>query len=96
MATYRIFRWQEIPSAVEARDESGVKKQQLSQKFQALIDHAAMLRNLAGSDDYMDHWNRSALETKPGNASEVLVQVVDEIEGQFSLFRDGVNKSKAS
>ncbi len=96
MATYQIFRWQEIPSAVEARDESGVKKQQLSHRFQALIDHAAMVRDLAGSDDYMDHWNRSAPETRPGSASEVLAQVIGEIEDQFSLFRDGVKKGKLS
>lgn len=96
MATYQIFRWQEIPSAIEARDESGVKKQQLSDRFQALIDHAAMLRNLAGSEDYMDHWNKSAPETKPGGAAEVLVQVVGEIEDRFALFRDDVKKSKTS
>lgn len=95
MATYRILCWQEIPSAVEASDESGVKKQQLSDRFQALIDHAAMLRNLAGSDDYVDHWNKSAPETKPGGAIEVLAQVVGEIEARFALFRDDVKKSKA-
>jgi hypothetical protein len=96
MATYQIFRWQEIPSVVEARDESSTKKQQLSDRFQALIDHAAMLRNLAGSDDYMDHWNRSAPETRPGSAAEVLAKVVAEVEDRFALFREDVNKSRLS
>ena len=42
MARVQILRWQEIPSLVEARDSDGVKKIQLSDKFQALIDEAAM------------------------------------------------------
>lgn len=93
MAIYRIFRWQEIPSAVEARDESAIKKQQLSQRFQALIDHAAMIRGLAESDSYMDHWNRSEPETRTGDAAQVLTHVIEEIEGRFAEFRDNVNKN---
>ena len=46
MATYQVLYWQEIPSLVEARDNDGVKKIQLSDKFQALIDEAAMRRDL--------------------------------------------------
>ena len=46
MATYQILYWQEIPSLVEARDSDGVKKVQLSDKFQSLIDEAAMRRDL--------------------------------------------------
>jgi Virulence factor len=92
MATYRIMRWQEIPSAVEVRDDNGVSKQQLSNRFQVLIDHAAMRRGLADSDAYMDQWCMSEAETRPGSAAEILAQVTTEIEEAFPQFRDNVNK----
>jgi hypothetical protein len=88
MATYQILRWQEIPSVVEARDENGIKKHQLSNKFQALIDEAAMRRNLAGTDAYLEHWNKTKVESRPGTAIEVLAQVTQEIESRFMLIRD--------
>ncbi|MBM3732027.1 MAG: hypothetical protein FJW24_00950 [Acidimicrobiia bacterium] len=88
MATYQILRWQEIPSVVEARDEKGVKKQQLSQKFQALIDEAAMRRKLAGTDAYLEQWNKTEPESSTGTAIEVLAQVSQDIESRFMLIRD--------
>lgn len=88
MATYQILRWQEIPSVVEARDENGVKKQQLSQKFQALIDEAAMRRELAGTDAYLEQWNKAKSENRPGTATEVLAAVVKEVESKFMIIRE--------
>lgn len=86
MATYQILRWQEIPSVVEARDEKGVKKQQLSQKFQALIDEAAMRRKLAGTDAYLEQWNKTEPESSTGTAIEVLAQVSQDISLDLCLF----------
>ncbi len=94
MATYQILRWQEIPSVVEARDENGIKKHQLSNKFQALIDEAAMRRNLAGTDAYLEHWNKTKTESSPGSATEVLARVTQEIESRFMLIRDEALKKK--
>lgn len=73
---------------VEARDEKGVKKQQLSQKFQALIDEAAMRRKLAGTDAYLEQWNKTEPESSTGTAIEVLAQVSQDIESRFMLIRD--------
>jgi hypothetical protein len=83
MATYQILCWQEIPSVVEARDEAGVHKEQLSQKFQVLIDQAAMERKLAGTDAYLEQWNKTAKEERPGRARDVAKQVADELESRF-------------
>ena len=58
MATYQVLFWQEIPSLVEARDSDGVKKIQLSDKFQALIDEAAMRDGAESTDDYLADWRR--------------------------------------
>ena len=92
MAKVQILRWQEIPSVVEVRDGSDVKKIQLSQKFQALIDEAAMRSELAGTDAYLEEWNKSAVEERDGDAASVVQKVADELEERFPEFRDQVLK----
>ena len=89
MATYQILYWQEIPSLVEARDSDGVKKVQLSDKFQALIDEAAMRRDFAGTDAYIEKWNKGPKAEKDGSAAAVVQEIADEIEARFSEIRDG-------
>lgn len=88
MASFQILYWQEIPSLVEARDEEGVKKIQLSDKFQALIDEAAMRRNLAGTDGYLEEWNKGPKQNQDGSAADVAAAVAREIEDQFTQIRD--------
>ena len=92
MAKVQILRWQEIPSMVEVRDGSDVKKIQLSKKFQALIDEAAMRRELAGTDAYLEEWNKSTIEERDGDAASVVQEVADELEEQFAEIRDEVLK----
>ncbi len=88
MATYQVLCWQEIPSVVEARDEKGVHKEQLSQKFQALIDQAAMVRKMAGTDAYLEQWNKTPKKDRPGSAQEVVKQLAAEFEADFPKIRD--------
>lgn len=88
MARVQILRWQEIPSLVEAKDDNGVEKIQLSEKFQALIDEAAMRRKLAGTDAYLEEWNKSAAEEMDGDAASVVKKVADDIEAKFREIRD--------
>jgi hypothetical protein len=92
VAKVQVLRWQEIPSMVEARDESGAMKVQLSDKFQALIDEAAMRRKLAGTDAYLEEWNKSKVEERDGAAADVVKQVADEIEARFIEIRDAALK----
>ena len=42
MATYRIVAWKGIPASVEAEDGTDSVTLQLSERFQMLIDSAAM------------------------------------------------------
>jgi hypothetical protein len=96
MAKVQILYWQEIPSVVEARDEGGVAKQQLSDKFQQLIDHAAMIRKLAGTDGYLEQWNKGKPTERPGDAKSVAAAVAAEIETRFNDIRsDVIAKSRA-
>ena len=71
MATVQIMYWQEIPSIVEAKDDSGTHKEQLSERYQALIDFAAMKRKLDGSDDYLMQWHKEAAGERDGSAADV-------------------------
>jgi len=73
---------------VEARDDSNTKKTQLSDRFQALIDEAAMRRELAGTDAYLEEWNKSPTEEREGSAEDVVKEVAEQIEAQFVEIRD--------
>jgi hypothetical protein len=84
MTKYIILNWQDLPSLVEATDDEGTHKIQLSQRFQALIDHVAMESGLMGSDAYLDAWNKSDAQEREGTAEEVAKAVAEEIEAQFS------------
>jgi len=88
MATFQVLYWQEIPSLVEARDDDGVKKIQLSDKFQALIDEAAMRRKFAGTDAYLEEWNKGKKQERDGSAEEIAQAVADEFEQRFTEIRD--------
>jgi Virulence factor len=82
MASYRIIVWKNIPAAVEARDAGGQVNLQLSERFQALIDSAAMQQGLHDNDAYLEHW--SAIEgDRTGSADEVGAAVVAELEARF-------------
>lgn len=95
MAEYCIMYWQEIPSVVQARDGDGKAKRELSQRFQALIDMAAMRRNLAGTDEYLTAWKRGKWQERDGTAEEVVVAVEGEVEAQYDAFRQDVINSSS-
>lgn len=92
MADYTVLYWQEIPSLVDARDDGGSHKVQLSQRYQDLIDLAAMRRGLAGTDGYLEQWKRGASEHRDGTAEAVAQAVADELEAQFEVFKAAVAK----
>ena len=83
MAKYAILNWQDLPSLVEATDENGTHKIQLSEAFQALIDNVAMQKGLLGSDAYLEEWTRGESLQRDGSAEEVAKAVADELEAQF-------------
>jgi len=84
MAKYTVLNWQDLPSLVEATDEDGTHKIQLSQRFQALIDHVAMESGLMGSDAYLDAWNKTDVQEREGKAEDVAKAIAEEVEAQFS------------
>lgn len=93
MSSYRILYWHQIPSMVEAWDDRGACKRQLSPRFQELIDRVAMRRKLAGTDSYMDGWRRGRARHRDGGAEEVAEAVASETEAEFEAIAASVLKS---
>ena len=84
MASFRVLYWRHIPSVVEARDDDGSKhKEQLSPRFQQLIDSTAMRMNLVGTDAYLEAWRRSRPEKREGHAVDIAKAVAAELEATF-------------
>ena len=86
MATYEIIAWRGVPASVEARDDREMVTRQLSERFQMLIDSAAMQLGLDGSDAYIEQWSRSPAQERAGRAAEVADAVVAELEARFTEF----------
>jgi hypothetical protein len=87
MAKVVIVCWQDIPSLVEVRDGASVSKQQLSARFQELIDIVAMRKKLVGSDAYLEQWNRQKDAERPGDVHAVAAAVAAELEGKYEEIR---------
>jgi len=87
MAKITLLCWQEIPSAVEARDADGVEKVQLSQRFLELIDMVAMRRKLAGTDDYLMQWRKERHPDREGSAADTAHAVAKEVEARYEQIR---------
>ena len=86
MASYRIIAWKDIPASVEARDGADSVTLQLSERFQALIDSAAMQLGIHESDAYIEQWTRGEAQERPGSAQEVADAVVADLETRFPEF----------
>ena len=87
MAKYTVLYWQDIPSVIEAKDGAATHKVQLSQRFQELIDVAAMRQGLAGTDAYLEQWRRGKRVAREGSAEEVASTVKAELEAEFRTIR---------
>ena len=53
---------------VEAQDATEAVSVPLSERFQALIDSAAMQLGLEGTDAYLEAWRRSEPQARAGSA----------------------------
>jgi hypothetical protein len=86
MASYQIIAWRDVPAMVEARDGSETVTRQLSDRFQQLIDSAAMRLGLQDQDAYLDLWARGDVQERSGSAAEVADAVAAELEARFPEF----------
>ncbi|MCW8129489.1 MAG: virulence factor [Planctomycetota bacterium] len=74
----QVLSWKNIPTQVKAADEAGGEHSvPLDDRFQQAVDALAMDEGLAGTDEYLDHWNWSepaGCEGAPQAAAEALAK----------------------
>lgn len=87
MAQYQILYWKEIPSLVEATDGQHTVQLPLTERFQELIDAAAMIEGLIGAEEYLELWHKGPVQHRDGDAEDVAEQVAAELETAFSDVR---------
>lgn len=80
MARYRVLYWHHIPSLIEAREGECVHKEELSSRFQELIDRVAMRNKLIGTDAYLEGWQKGRSKIREGDAISVAKAVAAELE----------------
>ena len=84
MTSYQIMYWHDIPVQVRAggrRDRAGVE---LSPRFQAAVDNAAMAAGLTGSDAYLSGFTWGEPAERDGTPAEVAAAVAAELEAQYA------------
>ena len=85
MAIYQVLYWKDIPAQVKVFEEGRRPvSRPLPAYFQEEIDRVAMEEGLAGTDDYLNQWQWSAKQERPGSAQQVLDALVSELEQQWS------------
>jgi hypothetical protein len=80
MARYRILFWRGIPAQVKVEEGGRWRSAALSERWQQEIDRVAMADGIVGSDEYLDEWQWSDVQERPGTAAEVLESLVTELE----------------
>ncbi|MBM3277595.1 MAG: virulence factor [Candidatus Handelsmanbacteria bacterium] len=83
MARYQVLYWRNIPAQVKAYEGKRPVSHPLSERFQVEIDRVAMKEGLSGNDAYLEQWQWSAGQERPGSPREVLEQVALELEAQY-------------
>jgi hypothetical protein len=86
VARYRVVRWRDIPSVVEASDESGTVRIPLSQRFQDLIDGVAMRLGATETEAYLEGWQPDPEAERAGGAEAVAEAVATELESGFGAY----------
>jgi hypothetical protein len=83
VARFRVLRWGDIPSLVEAWDSDASARVPLSQRFQDLIDGVAMRQGAHDSDAYLEAWRQDPEAERPGSPAEVASAIAAELEAAF-------------
>jgi hypothetical protein len=85
MTRVKILYWHDIPIQVKAEDKDGRAGVQLSGRFQAAIDEAAMAANLIGDDDYTNGFRWQQTEDRDGKPQAIAEAVAAELEAKYAV-----------
>ncbi len=90
MARYRILAWRDIPTQVQATDDSGARvNRPMPRWFMQEISRITMREGLAGTDDYLAEFAWSEDAERPGTAEEVVDGLVVELNARFGRTPEG-------
>lgn len=84
MAFYQILYWQDIPSQIKSWDNFDEVKVELGPRFMEKIDQKSIALGLTDIDDYLNQWQWSEKDERPGSAHEVAEAVKSELEMHFN------------
>ncbi|MBX3010324.1 MAG: virulence factor [Caldilineaceae bacterium] len=88
MAEYQITYWRDFPALVTAREgRRNTAKVELPQRFQVVIDEAAMRLGMTGTDAYLEQWRRDGWQERLGSPTEVAQAVAGEVEAAYPAAR---------
>ncbi len=90
MATYKVLAWREIPTQIQATDDTGaVVKRPMPKWFMQEVSRITMREGLAGTDAYLDEFAWSATAERDGTAAEVAETVNAELCAKFGRTAEG-------
>jgi hypothetical protein len=90
MARYRVLAWREIPTQVQASDDTGARvSRPMPRWYMQEISRITMREGLAGSDDYLKEFAWSEEVERAGSADEVAYAVMEELANRFGRTVDG-------
>lgn len=90
MARYRVLAWRDIPTQVQAADETGgTVNRKMARWFMQEISRITMREGLAGTDDYLEAFAWSEWTERDGGAEEVADAMVAELSARFGRRPDG-------
>ncbi len=82
-SAYQIVYWRDIPAQVKVKAGRNRAGKQLSDRFQEVIDRAAMRAGLANTDDYLAEWRTSDAQDRAGEPETVAEAVAAELEAAY-------------
>lgn len=87
MPDVTIVYWRDIPAQVIVGRGRGGAKAPLPERFEQAIDRAAMKAGMAGTDDYLSEWRKSAPDTQEGVPAELAQTTAARIAEEYDQQR---------
>jgi Virulence factor len=84
MAKLTTIYWRDIPAQVIAKERRQSAKRQLTNRFEAAIDRAAMRAKMSAADDYIGEWRRGAPVDCDDDLERVVTQAAQAIEEKYN------------
>lgn len=83
MATVQVLAWKNIPTQVKAVDDACEASIPLDERFQVAVDALAMDEGLAGTDEYLEHWNWTEAGERTGSAQAAAEAFARELDASW-------------